>query len=379
MVDIDFDEPLLRSVAALQAQCRLLDSQGDVLTELADMQAQRQLRVDLDEYIAAHSTGGTLPNNPLEVIAERIEKLSNLFSDLNIISESGYNISGQDLPLATLEELKESLIKAEQARSDLPKQAENARQQIDPLDWGQINGEWDLHPELLLCADILSLELPSISTDRNWIFLLSKGDDGALKEPLEKLEICLKRKRQLIETHEQHRQALDKSSEATSEGNYRTACRILTDIGIRVDNPEGFRDLPYAKVGREISDIKNRINEIEECCACVTDISHRIKSRLGNGAGGYQEVPSGLMEDMQNSKNLSRQLGGHAGFIRSYTGSELEAECKPDIMRARKLLMEIGDRLKGTSKSITLQQWRPVLIILIVLLLIWAVVVITAS
>ena len=77
------DEPFLRTVAAVQAQMSLINAESDELTDLGDMQAQRKLKAELNEYVSAHSDSGIIPSNPLEVIGGRLKALSKFFSDTN--------------------------------------------------------------------------------------------------------------------------------------------------------------------------------------------------------------------------------------------------------------------------------------------------------
>ena len=96
MSEEHWDEPFLRTVAAAQAQMSLINSEADELTDLGDMQAQRKLKAELNEYVSAHSNSGIIPLNPLEVIGGRLRALSKFFSDTKSLELELLNI-GENL------------------------------------------------------------------------------------------------------------------------------------------------------------------------------------------------------------------------------------------------------------------------------------------
>ena len=69
------DETFLRQTAALQANLKMLESQQDALSDFQDMQALRQYKARLVDYIEAHSKAGHLPRDPLQTILQRLEKI----------------------------------------------------------------------------------------------------------------------------------------------------------------------------------------------------------------------------------------------------------------------------------------------------------------
>jgi hypothetical protein len=74
------DDAFLRQAAALQANLKMLESQQDALSDLADMQALRLYKARLFDYIESHSNAGHLPPDPFQSIERRIVALSEFFS-----------------------------------------------------------------------------------------------------------------------------------------------------------------------------------------------------------------------------------------------------------------------------------------------------------
>ena len=147
MSEEHWDESFLRTVAAVQAQMSLINAEADELIDLGDMQAQRKLKAELNEYVSAHSDSGIIPPNPLEVIGDRLKDISKFFSDtkllqielLNIgenihLSSAKKIVSGQGCSIS-LDYLKSVLEELSAANESLPSKLELLKLRLDPLDW----------------------------------------------------------------------------------------------------------------------------------------------------------------------------------------------------------------------------------------------------
>lgn len=126
------DEPFLRTVAAVQAQMSLINSEADELTDLGDMQAQRKLKAELNEYVSAHSDSGIIPSNPLEVIGDRLKDITKLFSDakllLHELSETTKIVPYHELKSISLDGLKAELELVKEMETTLPARNKNLNQ-----------------------------------------------------------------------------------------------------------------------------------------------------------------------------------------------------------------------------------------------------------
>ena len=123
------DEPFLRTVAAVQAQMSLINAEADELTDLGDMQAQRKLKAELNEYVSAHSDSGIIPSNPLEVIGDRLKDISNFFSDTKSLElellDIGKNIlSAKEFSTHHAEQVKAPKISSDYLKSVLEELSE---------------------------------------------------------------------------------------------------------------------------------------------------------------------------------------------------------------------------------------------------------------
>ena len=108
-----WDESFLRTVAALQAQISLINAEADQLTDLGDMQAQRKLKAEIDEYLLAHFKLGSIPQDPLQVVSNRLNKLSDFFNEIKLLLKDLYKITRiipvVDLKYYSINDLKNEL------------------------------------------------------------------------------------------------------------------------------------------------------------------------------------------------------------------------------------------------------------------------------
>jgi formylglycine-generating enzyme required for sulfatase activity len=152
------DEVFLRQAAAMQANLKMLESQSDRLTELADMKELRQFKMRLTDYLGAHVAAGNLPSDSFEVVKDRLRILSNFFAETIRETEELKSWRRDWLKVAPevdLATLHAALRELEQLASSVPAIQARLCVKLSPLDWAGGPNTADLHSELLVCAQCL--------------------------------------------------------------------------------------------------------------------------------------------------------------------------------------------------------------------------------
>lgn len=269
-VDEASKETALRKTAALQAQLKILESQSDILTDMSDMKELRLFRSSLSEFIAEQSAAGSLPDNPLAIIKDRLESLKVFFiqsdAELNILSGWKADWLNQ-FPKVSLAELHQVKTELAELKNQLPSTQERQRNMLNLLDWCIIGRSIDLHQELRICAELMPREeikgsdvsaggiilpgskksyrqyLPqSGSCADKYEFAHSKG--VANDQVIGHLGKVDKRIDELICLHDKHRALLVEAEAHLANENFRSAESVMQSIG-----EDRFTDINYMKVG----------------------------------------------------------------------------------------------------------------------------------
>jgi ankyrin repeat protein len=377
MSEEHWDEPFLRTVAAAQAQMSLINAESDELTDLGDMQAQRKLKAELNEYVSAHSGSGIIPPNPLEVIGDRLKALSKFFSDTNSLQLELLNVGKNILsakefsahhaeqvkaPKISSDYLKSVLVELSAANESLSSKLELLKLRLDPLDWVDNYPGTKLHPELPLCASVSQIAIPVDVDERANLHAFAHGAGSMhdkVKGHLEKIE---KKTQELVETHESHRQTLDAVIECVDRGDYVTAPKKLNTLGA------WFSDLPYidafeetGKLQKSCEDIISFRSNLPKACNHVLEDYRTPVNALSFGKVASKKVKDKLA-------NLKIKLEEHDAILKSYPNSELENRCKPSLEAAHtdlaKAEVELVDLMAKGSRY-RRRTWIAVSVVLI--------------
>jgi hypothetical protein len=321
MSEKHWDESFLRTVAAVQAQMSLINAEADELTDLGDMQAQRKLKAELNEYVSAHSDSGIIPSNPLEVIGDRLKNISNFFSDakllLHELSETTKITPLHDLKSISLVELKAGLKQVKEMEINLPARNENLKQQLNPLDWSE-KPPTNLCPELLVCASALGVELPEDKEERGIIYEFSNCSGNSLEKAKEKLKAKEKDIHELIGTHELYRKTLADIMECTKRGDHIKASEHLDTIKIP------FTDIPITECTLEVYKLEGTCRKLILFCKSATKKCDSLKQIVDSGWATKNEF-----------SDLKIKLREHEEIVKSFPNSDLERECKPLLKKVR--------------------------------------------
>ena len=359
MSEEHWDEPFLRTVAAAQAQISLINAEADELTDLGDMQAQRKLKAEFNEYVSAHSGSGIIPSNPLEVIGERLKALSKFFSDakslLHELSETTKIVPYHELKSISLDGLKVELEQVNEMEITLPARNENLKQQLNPLDWAE-NPPTDLYPELLVCASALEIELPEDKEERGEIYEFSNCSGNSIEKAKEKIKAKEKDIHELIDTHELYRKTLVVIMECTKRGDHIKAAEHLDTIKIP------FSDIPITECTFEVDKLKETSKNIILFCKSAKKKCDSLIPFIH--AGWWAKA---------DFSDLKKKLGVYEEIVKSFPNSEIEKECKPLLEKVRsnfeKADIEIANRIAKRNRKRVLLIGGIVLIIVIVIVI----------
>ncbi len=315
-VDDASKETALRKAAALQAQLKILESQSDILTDMSDMKELRLFRSSLSEFIAEQSAAGSLPDNPLAIIKDRLESLKAFFiqsdAELNILSGWKADWLNQ-FPKVSLGELQHAKTELAELKNQLPSTQERQRSMLNPLDWCIIGSSIDLHQELRICAEIMPRqEIKDRGESTGGIIL--PGRKKSYRQYLPQSGACAdkyefahskgvahdqvighhgkvdKRIDELICLHDKHRALLVEAESHLAHENFRSAERV-----IKIYDKQRFPDIDYNKVDsllqrqltvwQQFADLDAQVNagnfrEARENLRKVKDIKIKAGSEL---------------------------------------------------------------------------------------------------
>ena len=373
MSENHWDEPFLRSVALLQAQGQAIEGQAGQLSDLADMQAQRRLKSDLAEYISAHAAAGTLPRDPLEVAEARLERLAKFLSQADDVRteilNSHRSLLGDGIPSVTKANLEEALFEVAVMRQSLPAQLEALRQQSSQLDWVSDLRGADVHPELLICANILEITLPDTVLKRVnlWAFVRGAGDDfEAVQRRLNQIR---QRAEQLLVLHESHRLILAEAESNVALGNHLSALNSLSRCG--GTNQENFSDLPYPVLRKRAALFSERVVTITRTAgdlihgsAKTTDTFERLAS-TGEAKRALKSAQAELL-------SLQRRREADAAETAALSGSEFENKCKPSLEAARENLVKANETLTKLAAIGAAKRFRTLTVFIVSLIFVVA-------
>jgi hypothetical protein len=296
------DDAFLRHVAALQANLKMLESQSDALSDLADMKELRLYKSRLTEYIQAHTKAGNLPEDPFHVIAQRLEPISKFFT---LAKEECKRLTVwkadllKSVPAVSLVDLQSAKTELDEIVDSNPQIQEYLRGYLSSIDWDTSSDKVDLHPELLACAQCLSsLSLPHKAKDRLGLYQFAHNEGQLAEKIASHFEALRSRIEELINIHELHENHLVEIDRHLEKHDFRSA----EHIWVRMRDGR-FSDINYAPLESRQHTLNNLLREFKT-------LDSTIDQRLKNGE--YKSVELEL-------DNLQKTIAKH--------DSELGREC----------------------------------------------------
>jgi len=274
------DDAFLRQVAALQANLKMLESQSDTLSDLADIKELRLYKARLSDYIEAHVRAKHLPRDPFQVIEQRLIALSEFFTaaDQEYQRLKGWKADWlNSLPAVGLADLQSARTELTEWIAEVQHTQERLAQRLSPLDWDTSSPSVDLHADLMACAQCVSgLKLPKKSKKREGFYQFTRGKGRLAKKTSTHLTAMGMRIEELIALHSNHlksvadiiRQTLKKISAGTivdidysgpklGIDEQLALFRRLSELDASLDDRLGSAELKAVR--RELEELRNLV------------------------------------------------------------------------------------------------------------------------
>ena len=325
------DDTFIRAVAALQAHLVTLEEEADAFTELSDMQAVRQLKTRLNDYIEAHAAKGALPADPYGVIAERLKEVERFFDEAE--KESDFLLEWkrdwlEKVPNVGLADLQEARAGLEELVHKLPEIQARLAAMIHPLDWGETKA--DLHPELQICASSIGdLSLPDSAAKRGEFFQFSHGNGKLSKRVSKHFSELSKRIGELEQLHARHAEQVQGAEQHLANHNFRSAAEILAGL------EQNFSDIPYAAANEALENLMAKHREFE-------NLHQSLDEQLKGG--GWKNLPNELDRLRRGIAKPESELGSECQALLDQMESRLSS-----FLAARK-----SKRIKGIAVAAVL-------------------------
>jgi hypothetical protein len=259
------DDAFLRHVAALQANLKMLESQSDALSDLADMKELRLYKSRLTEYIAAHAKAGNLPEDPFQVIARRLEPISKFFTEGKKTYERLINWKAdwlKSVPAVSLADLQAARTELGEIVASNPQIQEYLRGYLSLIDFEITPSMVNMYPELLACAQCLTnLQIPYQMQERRRLYEFARNEGCLSEEISTHIAAISSRINELITLHGNHKRVLNEADAHLENHDFRKAEKVIHIFG------QGrFSDLNYDNIEsklKKLKDIFRQFNNIE--------------------------------------------------------------------------------------------------------------------
>lgn len=288
------DETFLRQTAVLQANLKMLESQQDALSDFQDMQALRQYKARLVDYIEAHNTRGNLPANPFQVIEKRLIAVSEFFTAAEQESHqlTSWNKGWiKNIPNISLSDIQSAKEELSNLVAELPHVQQRLKEMLLTLDWDTSSSTVDLHAELLACAQCLDgLNIPSKEGKRRDIYQFAQGEGKLANAVLSHLTAMGQRIDELMILHTKHQELLAEAEAHLANDNFRSAERAMQTLDTRA-----FEDIDYQKVD---SLLQRQLAEWRK----FVDLEAQVNAR------NYKEIQSKLRKAKETHVKAGSEL-----------------------------------------------------------------------
>jgi formylglycine-generating enzyme required for sulfatase activity len=319
------DDAFLRHVAALQANLKMLESQSDALSDLADMKELRLYKSRLTEYIQAHTKAGNLPEDPFHVIAQRLEPISKFFT---LAKEECKRLTVwkadllKSVPAVSLVDLQSAKTELDEIVDSNPQIQEYLRGYLSSIDWDTSSDKVDLHPELLACAQCLSdLSLPQKAESRLGFYLFAHNEGHAAKNIASHFEAVRLRIEELMVLHHEHVRAFKEAERHLENHDFRKAEKFIESFG-----KSRFSDLDYSRVESQLKNLQSQFDQFK-------NLESRIEERLQQGL--YKETSKKIDQLRMLINKTNSELGRESLVILG----RIETRFQEANKRRRKLLI----------------------------------------
>ena len=221
------DDAFIRHVAALQANLKMLESQSDTLSDLADMKELRLYKARLADYIEAHARAGDLPRDPFQAIEQRLVALSEFFTaaDQEYQHLKSWKADWiNSVPAVSLADLQSARTELAERVAEVPHIQERLAQRLSPLDWDTSSPSVDIHADLMACAQCVSgLKIPQKPARRIELYQFAHEEGDFAKKTSSHFTALGLRIEELIVLHSEYVKARDETQQYLSNHDFRSA------------------------------------------------------------------------------------------------------------------------------------------------------------
>lgn len=317
------DDAFLRHVAALQANLKMLESQSDALSDLADMKELRLYKSRLNEYIEAHTKAGNLPEDPFQVIAQRLEPISKFFTEAKEECKRLTDWKAdwlKSVPAVSLADLQAAKTELGDIAASVPQVQEHLRGDLSSIDWDISSDTVDLHPEFLACAQCLtSMSLPQMAKDRLGLYLFTLNQGHIADTITSHFEAVRLRIGELTNIHELHLNYIAEIDRYLENHNFRSA----EHIWVRMRDGR-FSDINYASVESRQHTLNKLLREFK---TLNSSLDHRLKN------GEYVALKSEFDNLRKKIAKPDSQLGLECSELLEQIGARFDIESKSRLKR----------------------------------------------
>ena len=290
------NDDLLKKVALLQIKEKVMKDSGDVLTDLADMQALRQFSADLKELIDEQHAAGAIPADPMASLRERLMKVVDAIKNLQTWQKKQSETLSPFLkenPKVSLGEINAMLKTLSPLAKEEAERIEQVTSSCDSNEWYVKGNVIHLRSELEAVQEAL---LPEFSKYCN-------GNKGCTL----KVALGSEKKYHLERLATQNKEQAAAAAEIESllqQGNYRTAktkaeeAKLLTAKG---KIQAGFTDIDFADQAAEITKCDETLKKIKSHLASnVTSTQDKgnAAADLHNAETMLNDAQGELREDL---------------------------------------------------------------------------------
>lgn len=249
------NENLTRKLAILEAKAELLGSVSNELTELADMQAFRQFRDELEEFITQKAAAKQVAEKPSKFVRSQIQGVEEVAQKIYGVCDSmlavGDGPSGETRGSVSHSQLVARKESIEKAKSDLVSAQRSLREQFLALGIIDPNGAPNFHEDLaayllykhpnsiLLRQQPVSLHLANLHAFLNGQGPLQRAIQTEFQK---KLTLCTN----LLKLYEQQKEKLSAAQALCQEGKAQEANDLIKGI------KKVFSDLDYSGIADSI-------------------------------------------------------------------------------------------------------------------------------
>ncbi len=257
------DDTLLRQVGVLQAFLKMLELHPDSLGDSTYVEELNVYKSRLTNFIKAHANKFDLACDPLDAIEQHIVSISNFFT----LAEKDYKLLVnwkedwlESFPTVDLVDLQSARAELDEIVTSIPKIQQRLKGHLSPNDWQGSLESVDLHPEIMVCAEILSnLPIRRKAQDRAALYQFANNEGPLVAKVSSHFDAMRFRIDELIKLHGFQEKALIEAEIHLENHDFRKAEIIFRNFEIN-----NFSDLNYELVKLKLKEFNAWLEQFQK-------------------------------------------------------------------------------------------------------------------